>query len=55
LKQIEAGHSITLTAVWNGRPNQPGIHALKPGSHVIDVTYGDLSGTAAITIGRKGS
>ncbi len=52
LKQLEAGHSVTLTTVWNGRPNQPVIHALKPGSYAIDVTYGDFSGTAAITIGR---
>jgi len=55
LKQLEAGHSLTLTMKWNGRPNQPGIHALKPGSYAIDVTYGDSSGSAAITIGRKGS
>lgn len=55
LKQLEAGHSVTLTTVWTGRPNQPGIHALKPGSYAIDVTYGDFSGRAAITIGRKGS
>ena len=44
LKRLEAGHSITLTNVWNGRPSQPGIHALKPGSYAIDVTYGDSSG-----------
>jgi hypothetical protein len=55
LKQLEAGHSITLTSVWNGRPNQPDLHALKPGSYTIDVTYGDSSSTAAITIGRKRS
>jgi hypothetical protein len=55
LKQLEAGHSVTLTTVWNGRPNQRVIHALKPGSYAIDVTYGDFSGRAAITIGRKGS
>jgi hypothetical protein len=54
LKQIEAGHSVTLTTVWNGRPNQREIHALKPGSYAFDVTYGDSSGSAAITIGRKG-
>jgi len=55
LKQLEAGHSVTLTTVWNGRPNQPVMQALKPGSYAIDVTYGDFSGRAAITIGRKGS
>jgi hypothetical protein len=55
LKQLEEGHSVTLTTVWNGWPNQPGIHALKPGSYAIDVTYGDLSGKAAITIDPKGS
>ena len=52
LKQLKAGHSVTLTTVWNGRPNQRSIHALKPGSYTIDVTYGDSSGSAAITIGR---
>jgi len=55
IKQLEAGHSVTLTTVWTGRPNQPVIHGLKPGSYTIDVTYGDFSGSAAITIGRKGS
>ena len=55
LKQLEAGHSVTMTMVWNGRPNRPVIHALKPGSYAIDVTYGDSSGGAAITIGRKRS
>jgi hypothetical protein len=55
LKQLEAGHSITMTMVWNGRSNRPVIHALKPGSYAIDVTYGDSSGGAAITIGRKRS
>jgi hypothetical protein len=55
LKQLEAGHSVTLTTVWTGRPNQPFIQALKPGSYAIDVTYGDFSGRAAITIDRKGS
>ncbi len=55
LKQLEAGHSERLTMMWNGRPNQRGIYGLKPGSYAIDVTYGDFSGSAAITIGRKGS
>ncbi len=53
LKHLKAGHSVRLTTVWNGRPNQPAFHALKPGSYTIDVTYGDSSSTAAITIGRK--
>jgi hypothetical protein len=55
LKRLKAGHSVTLTTVWNGRPNQRVIHALKPGSYAVDVTYGDSSSRAAITIGRKGS
>ncbi len=53
LKQLDAGRSVTLTTVWNGRPNQPVIHALKPGSYAIDVTYGDSTATAAITIAKK--
>jgi hypothetical protein len=54
LKQLKAGHSVEMITLWNGRLNQPGLNALKPGSYLIDVTYGDLSGPAAITIGRKG-
>jgi hypothetical protein len=55
VKRLEAGHSVTLTSIWTGRPNQPRSHALKPGSYTIDVTYGDFSGSAVVTIGRKGS
>jgi hypothetical protein len=55
LKHLEAGHSVTLTTAWNGRPNQRLSHALKPGTYAIDVTYGDSSDRVAITIGRKGS
>ena len=54
LKHLEAGRPVTLTAVWNGRPNQPGVHALKPGSYTIDVAYGDLGSSTAIVLGREG-
>jgi hypothetical protein len=44
---------IEITAVWNGRSNQPGVHELEPGSYVIAVTHGDLSsGSADIQIER---
>ena len=53
LKHLEAGRSVTLTTVWKGRPNQPGIHGLKPGTYTIDVAYGDHGGSTAITLGPR--
>ena len=53
LKQLEAGHSVTLTMVWNGRPNQPLVHALKPGSYAIDVAYGDYGSSTTIALRRQ--
>ncbi len=55
LKQFEAGRPVTLTTIWNGRPNQPGIRALKPGYYTIDVRYGDYAGSTDIAIDRLGS
>ena len=55
LKHLKAGQAVTLTSVWNGRPNQPGIHALKPGSYTIDVAYGEYGGSTAIALVRRGS
>jgi hypothetical protein len=55
LKHLEEGRTVTLTTVWNGRPNQPGIHGLKPGSYSIDVAYSDNGGSTTITLGRDGS
>ena len=54
LKHLEAGRTVMLTTIWNGRPNQPGIHGLKPGSYTIDVAYGDYGGSTAIALVRKG-
>ena len=53
LKHVKAGRPVTLTTVWNGRPNQPGIHGLKPGAYTIDVAYGDYGGSTAITLGPR--
>ncbi len=54
-KHLQAGRTVTLTTAWNGRPNQPGIHGLKPGSYTIDVAYGDYGGSTAIALSRNGS
>ncbi len=54
-KQLEAGRTVKLTQIWDGRPNQPGVHRLNPGTYTIDVVYGDHGGSAAIAMGRKGS
>ncbi len=55
LKQLEAGRTVILTMAWNGRPDAPGIHSLKPGSYTIDGIYGDYRGSTAIALHRKGS
>jgi hypothetical protein len=54
-KHLKAGRSVTLTTFWNGRPNQPGIQSVKPGTYTIDAVYGDYRGSTAIAIGRKDS
>ena len=41
LKHLREGSAVTLITVWNGKPNQAGIHGLKPGPVAIDVAYGD--------------
>ena len=55
LKHLKAGRPVTLTIVWKGRPNGPGIHGLEPGHYTIDMTYGDFRGSTTIALGRKGS
>ena len=55
LKHLDAGRSITLTTVWDGRPNQPGAHQLSPGVYTIEVGYAGYRGSTAIDIGRNGS
>jgi hypothetical protein len=54
-KSLRLGQAVELTTVWDGRPNQPGLHGLEPGSYTIDVAYVNYGGSTAITLGRKGS
>jgi hypothetical protein len=42
VKGVALSKAQEITAIWNGRPNQPGIHKLKPGTYVIAVTYDNL-------------
>jgi Intracellular proteinase inhibitor len=55
LRHLDEGRTVKLTKIWNGRPNQSGVHELKPGNYTIDVAYGDYAGSSVIAIGRKSS
>jgi len=54
LSRVESNGTIELTRVWNGRPNQLGVHGVRPGSYTIDVVYGDFGGSTSIKIGARG-
>ena len=38
VQALQPGQSVALTTVWNGRPNQPGLTKLSPGTYTIQVT-----------------
>jgi Intracellular proteinase inhibitor len=40
IKTIQPGQTITFTKVWDGRPNQPGVHQLEPGTYSVNVEIG---------------
>jgi len=46
----EPGKSITLRALWNGRPNQPGLQKLAPGVYTLEASLAGDSTTAEIRI-----
>jgi hypothetical protein len=54
-RTLQPGKSIHLTAVWNGRPNQPGVNRLGPGTYTIQAEEGGFSGSTTITVGRARS
>jgi hypothetical protein len=45
-RTIQPGQTIKLSAVWNGRPNQPGMKKLTPGTYTIEAN----AATTTITI-----
>jgi hypothetical protein len=55
LKYLRERSAVTLITVWNGKPNQAGIHGLRPASYTIDVAYGDYEGSTAIAFISKRS
>jgi hypothetical protein len=57
-RSIRPGKAITLTTVWNGRPNQPGVTKLLPGTYTIQASEDGYNAVTTITIegaGKKAS
>ena len=57
-RSIRPGKAITLTTVWNGRPNQPGVTKLLPGTYTIQASEDGYNAGTTITIegaGKKAS
>jgi hypothetical protein len=52
-RPISPHQTVTMTVVWNGQANRPGVVGLKPGRYTIHVVDGDYSGTSTIAIGRN--
>ncbi len=57
VRTLHPGETIKLSAVWNGRPNQPGTTKLTPGTYTIaaDVDGHDATTTITIEPGRSNS
>jgi hypothetical protein len=49
---LQPGQSVQVSALWNGRPNQPGSPNLRPGTYTVQVEEDGFAGSATITIGR---
>jgi hypothetical protein len=54
LSRVETNGTIELNTVWNGRPNQPGLHGARPGTYTIDVVYGAYDASTSIKIAARG-
>ncbi len=56
VRKVEPRQTIKLSAVWNGRSNQPGVRKLTPGTYTIETNGADgdaLSTTITIEPGRS--
>ena len=47
--------TLKLSAVWNGRPNQPGVKKLIPGTYTLEANFDGYDASTSITIGRNRS
>jgi hypothetical protein len=50
VQALQPGQSIVLTTVWNGRPNQPGVAKLMPGTYIIQMATAGQIESATIRI-----
>lgn len=48
---LNAGQSVHVSFVWNGKPNQPGVHKLAAGTYTIEVVVGGYGGAGTFQIG----
>ncbi len=53
LTRLDAGRTVRVTKLWDGRPDQPGIQKLEPGAYTIDVVYGDYGVSTTVQIVRE--
>ncbi len=49
-RTLQPGQSITLTSVWNGRPNHADARKLDPGTYTIQAVEGGYAGSTTISI-----
>ncbi len=52
-RAIRPGATIKIKAIWNGRPNQPGVKTLRPGTYTILADEDGFEATSTITIKRR--
>ena len=45
-----SGKAITLTSLWNGRPNQPSVKHIKPGTYTVEFQQAGHEASATIRI-----
>jgi hypothetical protein len=54
-KTLDAGRRLQTSFVWNGKPNQPGVRKLLPGTYTIDVEEDGFSAESSIQLVSRSS
>jgi hypothetical protein len=50
-RTLHPGRVMKLTTLWNGRPNQPGVPTLSPGTYTLQAEEAGSTGSTTVTIG----
>jgi hypothetical protein len=51
MRTLHHGQAMKLTTLWNGRPNQPGVPALSPGTYTLQAEESGSTGSTTVSIG----